>query len=518
MPGSPEKDRAWGGVATHLRNSREAILSRWRDLVRQDSRLPEQRLKFSDAQLEDHLPGLLDQIVKALDGEPVSDDSIREAGVRHGSARRAQGYSITQVIWEFAVFRKLLRHELEHAAANLRPQQSFHIREQIMALTDLSELGSVERYVDESRQERDAAREELTKANRQRDLFLLVLSHELRNPLAAVRMALQVINAAHSSLSARQRAMEILERQTKYQARLIDDLLDMNRISQGRIELKGEPTDIRRLVTNAIDTYSRAIEAKSIAFRFDYPDEQILVFADPVRIEQVIANLITNSLKFTKTSGSIEVHIRREDANAVISVRDDGAGIEPSRLDRVFELFFREPEREGEAALDVGLWLAKQIIELHGGTIEARSEGIEKGTEVIVRLPLMANQAAEGAAKKVLLVEDDPDQRELLLLALAEIDADIVGAKDGADALAMARGRRFDICILDLNLPDISGYDLIGRLREIQDNHPLMVALTGFGRPEDAARVKSVGFQHHLVKPVELDQLKRIIAETPASR
>src|SRR5579875_882432 len=519
MSGLPVKDASWGGVAEHIRKSQERVLSRWRELVRNDGRLPIQRLKFSDQQLEDHLPALIHQIIKALEGERVPEATIRQEGARHGSSRRAHGYSIAQVIWEFADFRKLLRQEFEQAAASLAPEKAFEIRESILDLTDLSELGSVECFVDEARRERDAAREELSKANRQRDLFLLVLSHELRNPLAAVRTALQVINAEHTSRSARERAMEILERQTRYQARLIDDLLDMNRISQGRIELKRGPADIRRLVTNAIDAYARAIEAKSIAFRFDYPDQQLLVFADPVRIEQVIANLITNSLKFTKSGGSIEVSIRREGEYAAITVRDNGAGIEPSRLDRVFELFFREPECDVETTMDIGLWLAKQIVELHNGTIQARSEGIEKGTEVTVRLPLLASQLSDNGGKKVLLVEDDPDQRELMLLALSEIDAELLGARDGSDAIALARGTNFDICILDLNLPDISGYDLVARLRDIQrDNHPLMVALTGLGRPEDAARAKSAGFQHHLVKPVDLDQLKRIIAEAPNSR
>jgi CheY-like chemotaxis protein/two-component sensor histidine kinase len=345
-----------------------------------------------------------------------------------------------------------------------------------------------------------------------------VLSHELHNPLAAVRTALYIVRGERSSDSERQRALEIIDRQTTYQTRLIDDLLDMNRISQGRIELRREPVDLRRAVTNVIDTYTRAIESKSISFRFDYPDREVLVLADPVRIEQVVANLLMNSLKFTRSGGSIEIRLSQQDDRGNISIHDTGIGIEPSSLDRIFELFSPEWAGKAESGLGIGLWLAKQLVDLHGGTIEAHSEGPGKGTEVIVSLECMASPRAETpAAKTVLLVEDDPDQRELMIMALSEIDAEVVGAKDGSEALAMASSRHFDVCILDLNLPDITGYDLVGRLLQLQGEHrPVMIALTGYGRPEDVARVKSAGFNYHVVKPANINELQRIISQASA--
>ena len=501
-------------AAEHLGACKQTLLARWRELVRADTRLPERRLTFTDPELEDHLPALLDSIVRALRGDEVPDDMIRQPGARHASTRRAQGYSINQLVWEFAIFRKLLREVIEQLAADLSRDILFAVREKIMERADQSEMGSVEEYLQEAHQERDAAREELRKANEQRARFLSVLSHELHNPLAAVRTALHIVQGERSSSSERQRALDIIDRQTTYQTRLIDDLLDMNRISQGRIELRREPVDLRRTVTNVIDTYTRAIESKSISFRFDYPDREVLVFADPVRIEQVVANLLMNSLKFTRSGGSIEIHLRQEGDCGIISVRDTGIGIDPSSLDRIFELFSPEWAGKTESGLGIGLWLAKQLVDLHGGTIEAHSEGPEKGTEVIVRLACMPSPRAETPAKTVLLVEDDPDQRELMILALSEIDAEVVGARDGSEAIAMAGSRHFDVCILDLNLPDISGYDLVGQLLELQDKRPpVMVALTGYGRPEDVAKVKNAGFDYHVVKPANIDELQRIIDE-----
>ncbi|HEY2105638.1 MAG TPA: ATP-binding protein [Candidatus Binataceae bacterium] len=501
-------------AAEHLGACKHTLLARWRELVRADTRLPERRLTFTDPELEDHLPALLESIVRALRGDEIPEAMIRQPGARHGSTRRAQGYSINQLVWEFAIFRKLLSEALEQLAAELRADLLFAVREKTMELSDQSEMGSVEQYVQEAQQERDSAREELSKANDQRARFLSVLSHELHNPLAAVRTALHIVQGERSSDSERQRALEIIDRQTTYQTRLIDDLLDMNRISQGRIELRREPVDLRRTVTNVIDTYTRAIESKSISFRFDYPDREVLVFADPVRIEQVIANLLMNSLKFTRAGGSIEIRVSQEDVGAIVSVRDTGVGIEPSSLDRIFELFSAGWPGKSESGLGIGLWLARQLVDLHGGTIEAHSKGAGKGTEVIVRLACMARPRAENPARSVLLVEDDPDQRELMVMALSEIDAEVVGAKDGSEAVALAGSRHFDVCILDLNLPDITGYDLVGRLLELQgEPRPVMIALTGYGRPEDAARVESAGFNYHVVKPADIKELQRIIGE-----
>jgi signal transduction histidine kinase len=501
-------------AADHFANQKNALLAQWRERVRSDSSLPEQRLTFSDGELEDHLPMLLDCITDALQGRKADDAALRRRGAEHGHSRRLSGYTIEQVIWEFAIFRKLLREMLEHIAPSVASQDLFAARELILEISDRSEVGSIHQYVEEATRERDAARDALKEANQQKDRFLAVLSHELRNPLASITTAIHIARAPGSSESHRQRALEIVERQANYQRRLVDDLLDVNRISQGKIELKKERIDLRKIIENAIESFLPAIEAKAINFRFARPDQQIMISADAVRIEQIISNLLGNALKFTSSGGSIEILLSPDEGSAVIRVRDTGSGIEPSGLKEIFELFgqFQHPTNVG---LGVGLWLAKTLVEMHGGTIEAASEGLGKGTALTVRLPLPedAPKTKTSATKRVLLVEDDPDQRELMVMALAELDAEVFGAKDGAEAITLATANKFDVCILDLNLPDATGYDLVARLLAIHaHDRPVTIALTGFGRPEDKERVKRAGFDHHIVKPADIVRLQRLIS------
>ena len=510
-------DERLRAAAQHFRSGKQALLARWRERIRADSNLPEQRLTFSDRELEDHLPALFDSIVDELEGKGVSQETIRQEGAQHGHMRRASGYAITQVTWEFAIFRKLLREALEELAPAEPPANLFAARELILAITDRSEVGSVQQYIDETSRERDLAREALNEANEQKDRFLAVLSHELRNPLAAIKTALHILKGGTFSDIQRQRALGIVETQTNRQIRLVDDLLDVNRISQGRIELKREQIDLREPVKNAIEAFHATIESKAIKFQYDGPDREVLACADPVRIEQIVSNLIDNALKSIKSNDSLEIGLTQQEHSAIISVRDTGAGIETSRLDRVFELFSQGGSGPSDAGLGIGLWLAKTLTEMHTGTIRATSDGPGKGTQVFVQIPgLRSNtQGRNEHSKRVLIVEDDPEQRELWLLALSELDAEISAAKDGAEAFKMAAVARFDVYILDLNLPDMSGYDLLQQVLALHsEKRPLTIALTGFGRPEDEARVKAAGFDHHIVKPADISLIQQIISQS----
>jgi signal transduction histidine kinase/ActR/RegA family two-component response regulator len=519
VPRKPERVRetllmnpAFNIAADHIASHKSTLLERWRTLIRSDPTLPEQRLAFTVEQLDDHLPALLDKIIEALSGTAPTDESIRGRGAQHGRVRRSSGYSITQVIWEFSIFRRLLREtveELDDTGAEPR----FAVRERITEVADRSEIGSVQQYVDDATQERDAAREELRHANEQKERFLAVLSHELRNPLASITTAVHIARAPGNPESKRHRALEIIERQANHQRRLVDDLLDVNRISRGTIQLQKETIDLRKTIEAAIETYLPAFEAKAINFRFTRPDQQMMVWADATRIEQIVSNLIANALKFTRASGSIQIELAHEERFAVIRVRDTGSGIEPGNVTQIFDLFV-QIQHPDNAGLGIGLWLAKTLVEMHGGTIEAASEGSDKGTEVTVRLPLSEDaRRVTASAKLVLVVEDDPEQRELLVMALSEMDAEVTGAKDGSEAIKLAYEHRFDVCILDLNLPDMTGYDLLKRLLEIHhSNRPATVALTGFGRPEDAERVKHAGFDYHMIKPADIAQLQAIIS------
>ena len=500
-------------IRAHFGARQDRLLARWRELARADGSLPSQRLSFTDQELEDHLPALLRNLIDALGGDKAPTETIEQRGAEHGHMRRMHSYKIVQVAWEYALFRQLVCATLEELAPAEPSSMLFATRELLMHLVDRSEVGSIEQYVQETNQERDAAREELRAANEQKDRFLGVLSHELRNPLAAARAAIHILRKEGTSDSQRDRALDIIDRQTTYQTRLIDDLLDVDRISQGKIELKRETLDLRQSIENAIEAYIPAIEAKAIKFRFGRPERQLPILGDPVRIEQIVLNLLANALKFTQVGGSIEISMRRDGGDAVIRVRDTGAGFDHTMLDRLFELFAQAETSTG-SGLGVGLWLAKKLTEMHGGTIQASSEGPGRGTEVTVRLLCAGEQPdrEDPLAVRVLLVEDNPDQREMMLLALSDGAAHIVGATDGADALAQVSDKRFDIYILDLNLPDVSGYELAGRILELhRDSRPILVALTGYGRREDAAKVMEAGFDHHLVKPAEIESLQRII-------
>ena len=497
-----------------------ALLERWRSLVRSDSTLPERRLRFFDAELEDHLPALLDTIVQALRGHQQVDGTIRQRGATHGHSRRQSGYTIEQVIWEFAIFRKLLRETIEQLASKVAPADLFVARELVLEIVDRSEVGSIHQYVEEAGAERDAAREAMREANEQKDRFLAVLSHELRNPLAAITTAVFVAGEPGRSESERQRALEIVRRQTIYQKRLVDDLLDANRISQGHIQLKKEKVDLLKIVEDVLEVYLPAIEAKSINLRWARPDRHIELLADAQRLEQVVSNLVANALKFTGAGGSIEILLTHEPGFATITVTDSGSGIEPSGLSQIFDLFaqFQHPTDVG---LGVGLWLAKNLVELHKGTVEAASEGLNTGTEITVRLPIPEStlQEKSQASRRVLVVEDDPEQRELMVMVLSDTETQVVGAKGSADAIAFASSNPFDVCILDLNLQDTTGYDLVGKLLKIHTHRrPITIALTGFGGPENTDQVKRAGFDHYLVKPADINHLRRLVRESPGAQ
>jgi signal transduction histidine kinase len=495
-------DNRLKSAAEHFKLSKHTLLARWREHVRADSSLPEQRIKFSDRELEDHLPALLDTIVEALEGKDLSQETIQQEGAQHGHMRRTSGYAIAQVIWEFALFRTLLREALEELAPAEPPADLFAARELILAITDRSEVGSVQQYIEETSRERDLAREALNEANEQKDRFLAVLSHELRNPLAAIKTALHILKGGSFSDIQRQRALAIVERQTNHQIRLVDDLLDVNRISRGKIELKREQVDLREPIKHAIEAFHATIESKSIKFQYEGPDREVLASADPVRIEQIVSNLIDNALKSTTSGDSLEIGLTQQQDAAIISVRDTGTGIETSRMERLFELFSQGASGPSDAGLGIGLWLAKCLTEMHAGTIRATSDGPGKGTQLVVQIPCLQIDTGRTDSKRVLVVEDDPEQRELWYVALSETDAEVSAAKDGTEALKMASERRFDVYILDLNLPGMSGYDLLQRLLALHsERRPLTIALTGFGRPEDEARVKAAGFDHHIVKP-----------------
>ncbi len=381
-------------------------------------------------------------------------------------------------------------------------------------------------------EEEAAARKAAEHANRSKDEFLAILGHELRNPLAPIRTALQLAKLRYGHLS---REQLVIERQVNHMIRLVDDLLDISRITRGTIELKKEPIDVRRAVAAAIEIAGPLLEQKQHRLDVDAPEQALLVEADETRLAQVFANLLTNAAKYTAENGRVQVRISEDGDRARIEVRDNGIGIDPQMLPRIYDLFVQGPQDPDRPAggLGLGLSLVRTLVSLHGGTVEAYSAGLGEGSRFVVCLPRWTAQAgadddtaattripAMTRRTRVLLVDDNDDARELLAEYLLEAGHDVRNAATGLEALELASTFHPEVALLDIGLPVMDGYELGGRLRELlAASPPRLVALTGYGGNSDRNRSREAGFDAHLVKPIDLRKLLEVIGGvTPAAR
>ena len=349
-----------------------------------------------------------------------------------------------------------------------------------------------------------------------KDEFLAILAHELRNPLAPIRYALPLLATERLGGPAT-RALAIIGRQVDTLTRLVDDLLDVSRITRGRIELRQETVTIGSILAAAIETASPAIASGQHTLTTATPDEPIWVCVDPGRLSQAVTNLLRNSATYTPDGGQIHLEARCEDGQAVVRVRDNGIGITPEALPTVFEMF--RPARRADrprGGLGIGLAFTRQLIELHGGTITAHSAGVGQGAEFVIRLPVAVNATREdtgvaeadtqviGTSLKVLAVDDNADFVELLATLVRLAGHDVRTAADGTSAVAAAMDYRPDVVLLDLGLPDMTGLEVARELRrrpETAASH--LVAVTGWGQPEDRHQTQLAGFDAHLTKPTE---------------
>jgi PAS domain S-box-containing protein len=370
----------------------------------------------------------------------------------------------------------------------------------------------------------------LRESDRRKDEFLATLAHELRNPLAPISSALEALKRAPADAAMSERLRSIMERQARQMARLIDDLLDIGRITQDKLELRREPVEIASVIRQAFESCRPMIETLKHDITIDLPPEPIVVDADPVRLGQVFSNLINNACKYTAPEGQISVTAHREAGHAVISVRDTGIGIRADRLADVFEMFTqldRSLERS-HSGLGIGLTLAKRLAEMHGGTIEARSAGEGCGSEFVVRLPVAgamvesysmpADVAASVSARRVLVVDDNRDAAAALAMLLSIAGHETRVAYDGLEALEAAETFRPEIVLLDIGLPKVNGLDVCRRIRaQSWGRDIILVAVTGWGQEENRYQAEKAGFDHHMVKPVEHAALMECIARWTAS-
>jgi PAS domain S-box-containing protein len=377
--------------------------------------------------------------------------------------------------------------------------------------------------------------EELQRSSREKDAFLAMMSRELRNPLAPVRHALEVIDRAPTDSAEARGALEVLHRQVGYLSRLVDDLLDVARISDGKIELSRSRVDVMALVAATIADHRALFADGGIALAVELAAGPVWIDGDPTRIVQIVGNVLHNALTLTPSGGHVGIRARVEGDAFVVEVRDDGPGIEPAVLARLFEPFVPTDDSidRGRGGLGLALTLARRLVELHGGAISARSpDGPGRGTSITITIPVgdvasapapstsaAPASAAVKARARVLVVEDNVDAAEMLQILL-ELDGHQVSvAHDGHAAIAMAHALRPDVVLCDLGLPGIDGFEVARRLR--RDTDPIvaampLVALTGYARREDRNRATEAGFTRHLAKPADPDALRRVVAELTA--
>ncbi|HEX7842452.1 MAG TPA: ATP-binding protein, partial [Kofleriaceae bacterium] len=370
--------------------------------------------------------------------------------------------------------------------------------------------------------ERKRYAEQLREADRRKDEFLAMLGHELRNPLAAIRNATELLKLLAPEDHRLQRAQGVLERQSAHMTRLIDGLLEVSRIARGKIQLDRETLDMRRVIDGALESRMSQLEARGLELTTDVPPRPLWVHGDLVRLTQIVDNLLANAIKFTDPPGTVHVRLHAENGAAAIRVRDTGVGIRPQMLDRLFEPFQQDTQDIARAAggLGLGLALAKGLVELHGGSIEAHSAGPGTGTEIVVRVPLASdpadsprgNPAARAKARRILVIEDNADGREMLREVLELLGHDVAAVETATEGLESLRTRRPDVVLCDLGLPDMNGYDLVQLVRGDPSLRDIpFVALTGYGQPEDRQRTKDAGFDDHLTKPVNIEALNAVL-------
>jgi PAS domain S-box-containing protein len=373
----------------------------------------------------------------------------------------------------------------------------------------------------------------LKDADRRKDEFLATLAHELRNPLAPLRNGLQIMRLAGDDRGTIDEARSLMERQVTHMVRLIDDLMDVSRITRGKLELRRERVELAAVVRAAVDTSRPLIHSAGHELSVTLPARPILLDADPTRLSQVFSNLLNNAAKYTEPGGDVALVVEPRGGEVVVTVRDSGVGIPPEMLPRVFDLFTQGDRslEKSHGGLGIGLTIVKRLVEMHGGRVEARSEGHGQGSEFIVRLPValsvVHDEAGEGDARparpaprhRILVVDDSVDAASSLAMMLRLMGNEVRIAHDGLEGIAVAAAYGPDVILLDIGMPRLNGFDACRRIREQPWGQGMfIVALTGWGQEEDKRRSQEAGFDDHLVKPVEPAALEELLESVALRR
>jgi len=510
-----------------------------RDLT--ERRRHEEAQRESEERFRLLVEGVTDYSIILLD--PEGHVSSWNAG-----ARRMQGYTSDEIIGKhFSVF-----HAREEVAAGVPhrlleearttgrvSEDAWRVRKDgtrfwaNVVMTSLYNREGVLRGYAKVTQDMTQRRrvEVLEETTRRVSEFLAMLAHELRNPLAPIRNALGLMKALRLDDPTLQWSRDVIDRQTKHLGRLVDDLLDVSRITSGRLTLQRERLELSVVFERAVEASRPLVDARQQTLEVQLPERPIWVEGDLIRLSQVVLNLLNNAAKYTPTGGRIWLGAEREEGQAVVRVRDSGAGITPELQERIFDLFTQGARTldRADGGLGIGLTLVERLVSLHGGTVEVQSEGANQGSEFIVRLPLMVAPrvematspeagapSARGVRRRVLVVDDNRDATDSMAMLLGVWGHETRSAHDGPVALGIAAEFQPEVVILDIGLPGMDGYEVARRIHEIPAlRNVVLVAMTGYGQEEDRIRSRAAGFARHLLKPADLGTLKSLLESLP---
>lgn len=476
----------------------------------------------------DDLPHLLQTLGQSLAASLDSHSTPHHVpALEHGQQRWEVGWSLPEVVRDYQILRLVLFEYLEET---LDRPLAFREGRAIDLALDEAIASSVTAY---SRQNENSLREQadvLKESDRRKTDFLAVLAHEMRNPLAPILTSIELLRLLGSHDANVNQAREIIERQVKQMVRLVDDLLDLTRIARGKMELRRTVFDLGQAVTQAVQTIRPTLEAQGHQLSVRLPSEPIVLQADETRIVQILVNLLANAIKYTERGGRIELTVQRDGEEAELRVCDNGVGIEKEMLSAIFDLFTQIDRslHRTQGGLGIGLTLVRQLAELHGGRVSVHSDGPGKGSEFVVRLPVTASPpvastslvstpsqslvSSTATPRHILIIEDNSDARETLALLLQMLGHQAATAATGPDGVTRALADRPQVVLIDLGLPGLDGFEVAHQIRAALGDEVLLVALTGYAQEEDRRRTHDAGFNAHLSKPVELEELNRVLA------
>jgi signal transduction histidine kinase len=526
-------------VGILLQQHVDEVLERWSEQAIKEQ---PNASRVHHAVMLDHLRDLLAGLGRSLAAtkDPHTNGHCLPAS-RHGEHRWELGWSLPEVVRDYQILRLVILDFLEERLQ--RPVDGREILAIGLAL-DEAIAASVVMYVkgrnqflsdleakrtEEDRRVQQQLKEQteaLQEADRRKNEFLAMLSHELRNPLAPMGTALQVLRLKGPQDPELVWTRDVIERQVEQMTRMVDDLLDISRITRGLIQLQKEPVELALVVERAVEMARPFIDARKHQLRVILAPGPVWLEADPARLAQVLTNLLNNSAKYTGEGGQIWLSAERQDDEVVIKVQDNGVGISPQLLPRVFEPFTQEDRSldRADSGLGIGLALVKNLVELHGGSVRAFSAGRGQGSEFVIHLPVMKEapppamemQPKPGAParpRKILVVDDHADSARSLSILLGILGHEVRTAQDGPSALAEARSHPPDVVLLDIGLPGMDGFEVARRMRQESSlKNAILLAITGYGQDEDRRRTREAGFDAHLVKPIDPKNLNRLLA------